>query len=543
MNQTDRKTLRQTKGRPFLRWSPNRWMFVLVMLSLIWRLVRYALDTPIWGDEAFIGVNFITRSFGELTGPLDHPQIVPAGFLWLEWIASRLLGTGEMALRFLPLVFGVTAAIVFWRFAPKIVAKRFAMAGVLIFAASYYPVRHSVEVKSYSLDLLIALVLTWQAWVLCHKPTRPLRWIVFTLCGVAAVWFSYPSVFIIAGAMCVLGYCLYQKRAGIAWYAGWALSGALMAGSFLAMYKLVAVGQDTHHAGIEELKGWASAFPPLTNPVGLIEWFIRAHTGNMFAYPFGGNHYGSTATFLLVIIGIIAMWRTRQRLALMLLLSPFSFMFIAAAMKKYPYGDSARVEQHIAPAACLLAGAGLVALLNHGWKKRGVVTGMRVTGIVMLVILGIGVARDVREPYKKVSDKVARQLAKDLAAQTRPGDRWVFFCSIDGTDQAPSFIPWGGSFARLRYDLLQYRPDGIALDWAPPADAVPQPKPGTTTWLFVYRDNDLKNNPFPAERTQHYLDAVNAHLGAPTLAEYPMQEDDELLKVYRYRNPSDKDGQ
>ena len=516
-------------------------MLVLVMLSLLWRLIRYGLNCPIWGDEAFIAVNFITRSFSELTGPLDHPQIVPAGFLWIEWLVSRLLGTGAMALRLLPLLFGMAAAVVFWRLAPRLVAKRFAMAGVLIFAASYYPVRHSVEVKSYSLDLLIALVLIWQAWVMCDKPTSMARWIGFTLCGVVAVWFSYPSVFIIGGSMCVLVYCLHQQRTAIGWYFGWALSGALMAGSFLAMWQLIAVGQEVHHEGIHQLRGWASAFPPMSSPTGLITWFFRAHTGNMLAYPIGGNHGGSTLTFILVILGIIAMWRTRQRLALMLLLSPFPFMFLAAALKKYPYGDSARVEQHIAPAACLLAGAGLVALLNHGWKKRGAVTGMRVAGIVMLIILGCGVFRDVREPYKKLSDKVARQLAQDLSEQTGPNDRWVFFCSIQGTDQAPSFVPWGGSFARLRYDMLQYRPAGITIDWAPPAEAIPLPEQGSTTWLFIYRDNDQKMNPFPTEQAQRYLDTVNASLGEPLLAEYPLKEDDELLKVYRYGNTSGKE--
>jgi len=61
----------------------------LVLASLLWRLVRYGVVFPMWGDEAFIAVNFITRSFGELAGPLDHPQIVPVGFFrtirgWLE---------------------------------------------------------------------------------------------------------------------------------------------------------------------------------------------------------------------------------------------------------------------------------------------------------------------------------------------------------------------------------------------------------------------------------------------------------------------------
>lgn len=90
-----------------------------------------------------------------------------------------MLGTGEYALRLLPVVAGMAAVLVFWRLAPKMVGRRQAMAAVVILAASYYPVRHSVEVKSYRLDLLVALAMLWQAWALCRAPksaarTRPI---------------------------------------------------------------------------------------------------------------------------------------------------------------------------------------------------------------------------------------------------------------------------------------------------------------------------------------------------------------------------------
>lgn len=542
MNQPDRRRRGGKTGRPILRWPPHRWVMVLIAVSLIWRFVRYGLCFPMWGDEAFIAVNFITRSFGELIGPLDHPQIVPVGFMWMQWLVSRVVGTGELALRLLPIIAGAASVLVFWRMAPKMIGRRQAMAAVAIFAASYYPVRHSVEVKSYSLDLLIALALIWQAWVLCGAPRSVVRGIVFFVFGAAAVWFSYPAVFIIGGAMFVLGYRLYEERVPAGWYAGWVVGGAVMAGSFLAMWKLVAVGQEVHHEGIHELRGWASAFPPMDSITGFISWFFRAHTGNMLAYPIGGNHGGSTATFCLIIFGVIALWRTGQRLVLVLLLSPLPLMFLAAALKKYPYGDSARVEQHIAPAACLLAGAGLVAFLNHGWKKRGVVTGMQIVCVVMVGIIAYGIVRDVLEPYKKVSDRVALQLVRDLAVQTKPGDQWVVFGSLGGTDYAPDFLPWGGSLARFRYDMLQYGPEGLTIDWALPPEDVPAPTGGSTTWLFVYHDNDADNNPFPQALADRYLDAVIKRLGEPTREEYHLKEDVEQVDVYRFGSDAAGDG-
>jgi Dolichyl-phosphate-mannose-protein mannosyltransferase len=535
MNQPDRRSGGVKTGRSLLRQPPHRWVLVLVAASLCWRLIRYGLCFPMWGDEAFIAVNFITRSFGELIGPLDHPQIVPVGFLWAQWLLTRIVGTSEFALRLLPILAGIASMLVFWRLAPKMVGRRQAMAAVVIFAASYYPVRHSVEVKSYSLDLLVALVLLWQVWGLCQTPRSMARWFVFFISGIMAVWCSYPSVFIIGGGMFVLGYRLYQKRVPVGWYASWVVGGAAMAGSFLAMWGLVAVGQAVHHEGIHELRGWASAFPPMDSLTGFIAWFFRAHTGNMLAYPVGGNHGGSTATFCLIIFGIIALWRTGHRLVLALLLSPIPLMFIAAVVRKYPYGDSARVEQHIAPAACLLAGVGLVAFLNHGWKKRGVVTGMQIASIGMLCIIAYGIVRDVREPYKKESDLVALQTVQAYAEQASPGDTWVVFGTLGEVDHAPDFLPWGGSLARFRYDILQYGPQGVDILWAPTAEDVPVPAGESTTWLFVYHDNDVENNPFPQELADRYLDTVTGRLGAPEREVYALKEEGEQVAVYRFQ--------
>jgi 4-amino-4-deoxy-L-arabinose transferase-like glycosyltransferase len=523
-----------TVKRPVLRWPPHRWALVLVLASLAWRLIRYGLVFPMWGDEAFIAVNFITRSFGELSGPLDHPQIVPVGFLWVQWLASRLLGTSELALRLLPVLAGMVCVLVFWRLAPRMVGRRQAMAAVVIFAASYYPVRHSVEVKSYSLDLLIALCLLWQAWSLMQAPRTPWRWVVFTLCGAAAVWASYPAVFIIGGSMFVLVYQLMQGRKPVPWLAGWVVSGLVMAGSFFAMWQLVAVGQAINHEGIHELRGWASAFPPMDSPVGLVVWFFRSHTGNMLAYPVGGNHGGSTVTFFLIIFGIIAMWRTGHRAALCLLLSPVPLMFLAAALKKYPYGDSARVEQHIAPAACLLAGAGLVALLHHGWKRRGAVTGMQIISVVMLCIITYGVIRDVRQPYKKESDLVSLHTVRGLADRSNAGDQWVVFGSLVDQDQAPNMVPWGGSLARFRYDLLQHGHESRSILWAPMSDDVPVPGPGSVTWLLMYHDNDQETNPFPQEQAKRYLETVKGRLGEPQVETFLLKEDSEEVVIYRF---------
>ena len=55
-----------------------------VLLGVMLRVVTFALNFPLWGDEAFVAANFISRGYLDLLRPLDYSQICPLLFLWLE---------------------------------------------------------------------------------------------------------------------------------------------------------------------------------------------------------------------------------------------------------------------------------------------------------------------------------------------------------------------------------------------------------------------------------------------------------------------------
>jgi hypothetical protein len=82
---------------------------VTIVLGLLWRTVRYALAFPLWGDEAYVAVNILTRDLAGLARPLEFFQIVPPGFLWVEWLVVHGLGSGERALRLVPYLAGVVS--------------------------------------------------------------------------------------------------------------------------------------------------------------------------------------------------------------------------------------------------------------------------------------------------------------------------------------------------------------------------------------------------------------------------------------------------
>ena len=91
-----------------LSWTgPDRFLkatWVFVWLGVLLRVVTFALNFPLWGDEAFVAVNLITRGYRDLLRPLDYAQICPLLFLWLELTAVKLLGFSEWSLRLIPTI-------------------------------------------------------------------------------------------------------------------------------------------------------------------------------------------------------------------------------------------------------------------------------------------------------------------------------------------------------------------------------------------------------------------------------------------------------
>ena len=377
------------------------WTAVLLCLNFSWRVVRYGLAFPVWGDEAFVAVNLLTRTFPQLAQPLDHSQIVPLLFLWSEWSVAKIMGYGEHALRLIPFLAGIGSLYLFYNLAFRMLGGHRALASLAIFAASFYPVRHAAEIKPYSSDLLIALILLSIGWRLNEDPERRGHWLALALTSAVGVWASYPAVFVGGGIVLVFTLkALLANSRKVLFYV--LLTGLALLLSFSAMYIVFGRGQAEAGTYLVTMKTWNFAFPPVTEPWTLPIWFVKVHTGNMFAYPNGGHNGGSTATFLLFLAGIIALWR-RHRTTVLLLLSPLPLMFIAAAFYKYPYGGSARVALHVAPMVCLLAGSGLVALLMKYFKTTMALRTLHSTYAICSLVIVIAILRRLCAPVQKRS--------------------------------------------------------------------------------------------------------------------------------------------
>jgi hypothetical protein len=393
-------------GGPLEPGRERRLLLILLFLGVAVRSVRYFLRFPLWDDEANLLASFLDRGWLELLDPLDHRQAAPPLFLWIEKAAMEVLGWSELSLRLFAYLASLASLLLFHRLAGSLLVGRARVFAVGLFAVSYPCIRYAAEAKQYAGDLLVSLVVLVlvDAWV--RRPERTAPLLALAPVALVAPWLTHPAAFILGGAVLFL-LARARRVAAPARVALPALAlGVLLVVSFAGVYMLV-YGPASASDGDWLASYWKNAMPPMSTPWLIPLWLVEVHAGEMLAYPFGGRNFGSAATLLACLAGGVALWRSERRWLLGLLLAPAGLQMLAAALGRYPYGDAFKFALHLAPAICLLAGAGL-ALLARAPRERT----LRVV-LAVLVLAGAGsIARDVARPRKAASDEEQRGFAR-----------------------------------------------------------------------------------------------------------------------------------
>ncbi len=528
---------RRSAGRPASgglerRRGLLRLLTASIGLGLAWRVARYAACPPLWGDEAFIAANLLTRDFAGLLRPLDYYQIAPVGFLWAELAAIRGLGASEWALRLPAFLAGLASLGLFAGLAGRMVDRRSALMAVAIFAASFYPVRHATEVKPYATDLFLSMATTALAWSIARRGESPGRWLAMTGVVAVGVWFSYPLIFVAGGVGLFLAGQISRRPSwrGAAWCSAF---GVASVASWLVMYLGVARPQSRAAPFYTALTTWQGAFPPWSRPWRLPAWVLDVHTGNMLAYPNGGNHFASLATTILVGAGVVALIRARRPALPALLLSPLLPTLAASTFHLYPYGTSARTSLYMAPGFCLLAGVGLVGLVRRYVPGRNRPRAWRAATAAFASMIGVAAVVNVAWPYKNFEDVANRARVVELDALARPGDLWVV---LDGLAEMPPpeilmTAHWIQQAAEVRSNILARA--SVPVRWNPkPAEVVPAP--AGRTWLVVHRCGYPK---FAEDQLAAHRETLGRRLGTPVYRKFPLAIPGESLEAYEFPAP------
>jgi mannosyltransferase len=119
-------------------------------------VVRFVTVSELWLDEAQT-VAIARLPLGELAEGLRHDGAPPLFYVLLHvWMS--VFGESNLAVRFLPGLFGVAALPLTWLAARRLGGRSVAWAAVLLLTASPFAVRYATEARMYSLVVVLVLL-------------------------------------------------------------------------------------------------------------------------------------------------------------------------------------------------------------------------------------------------------------------------------------------------------------------------------------------------------------------------------------------------
>ena len=351
------------------------WLFII--LGVVLRLRQYLADRSLWHDEANLAINLIERTFSGLTQPLDYEQGAPIGFLFIEKLILVVLGNKDYILRLFPLISGLLALYLIY-----LVARRyFGMTGlfaVLVFAISWPLIYYSSELKQYSSDALFSLLLIYLAFRCFDEHERFIDFFLLGITGLIAIWTSHPSAFILAGIglTLVVDKLIKKAYAPLTWTLG---LGILWIAALAAVY-FVSLRYLAANSFLQDY--WHHSFMPLP-PWSNLDWFGKTYLLLMDAIFGFDSSYLTIICSVLALIGVISLFYRNRNIAMMIIL-PFGFALIAAALQKYPLDD--RFMLFLVPLFILLMAEGLGQIYLSSRKLNGTLA-MTIFGLIAILML------------------------------------------------------------------------------------------------------------------------------------------------------------
>ncbi len=310
--------------------SPAFIWFVLVCGAVI-RIISYLKNRPLDRDEAIVVIKVLDSTIGTLLDPVHGRQGDPLGYLALLRMAVVFLGRTEFALRLPSLLLSLAALGVFVKYSRVFLPVRLVPMGCVLFAASSPAIWFASSAKQYQGDLLITMIIS--LLFLSFSKGFSSRMIVAYCCAAAAVWFSYPVVFLAAGFTTYYGIrCLTDRD----WKSFSVLSGgvSLFLLSFFICFKTSmtgVVGTGTHF-----YDHWSTlnSYPP--NPFNLPVSFNWYAVYCYWLFVQTGRFFTPIPVFLLALVGV-AVLAKKSRHDFFVLLLPVLWLFAAGLMHYYPF--------------------------------------------------------------------------------------------------------------------------------------------------------------------------------------------------------------
>ncbi|MEB3280802.1 MAG: glycosyltransferase family 39 protein [Lyngbya sp.] len=394
------------------------WSIGFVIFGVLVRLVQYLNNRSLWFDEANLALNIVNRSYLQLLSPLDNNQAAPPGFLWIEKLSIQVFGNTEYALRLFPFIAGIVSLVALFLFAERYASKWAAPIAIDLFSSLPYIVYYGTELKQYSSDIMIALLLSLLLIPVRYKLLSTSQILVFSVLGGIAIWISHPAIFTLGGLE--LAYLITapkQQRKALLFnripiYLTWLFS-------FGCLYFLT-ISNTLNNDNL--LESWKARYP---QSIFDILWLLDA-LGRFFYRPLGFIGVIDGVAILAFIVGCVACYR-RNRIIFMSLTAPVVATLIASYLHKYPFRE--RLILFLVPFFLILIAEGVVFLISQTSKPKKWVKGFGVFVLIALLIHPITSSTSLI--FKPELKQEVRPVIEYIKSNQQPGDQiYVYFKGI-----------------------------------------------------------------------------------------------------------------
>lgn len=345
----------------------SSWLIISVGLGL--RLWHYLENRSLWREEAKYAVSILSRSFKEI---FYYIQVVPdqsldaLGFYLTEKAAVVLFGPSEYALRLYPLICSVISLFLFFHLAKLYLKPKTALIALGFFACSDALIYFAAEVKPYSSDVMMCLILLLNFERARRLGFNPKSMLTLSMLGAGVIWFSNVSLFVLAA----VGVCLADQIISFKYYkripsfigvvSVWLVS-------FIVLYLVAFSHLVQSHYVWSAIKGKFSHAPFWSGP--MLDWVIQV-SQLMFENPAGFPF--SLVASITFLTGLQAMARKNmERFSLIII--PFLIVFIMGCFKLYPVFG--REILFLCPMIYIFIAAGL-GWLGERFGKAGMVVSL-----------------------------------------------------------------------------------------------------------------------------------------------------------------------
>ncbi len=190
-----------------IKFSSQQLGVAILLFGIVLRLIVFGQNRSLFIDEANLARNIVEKDFIAFFQVLDYDQYAPPLFLCISKVFTLLFGANEWALRVWPLLAGMLSLWLLLQ-----IGRQLRLTGLALLipitwmALSALFVRYHTEVKQYSSDAMIALLLIYLLlrYRLHDNESKVSQlpssfYIIWGVIGCLAPWLSMSSVFVLFG--------------------------------------------------------------------------------------------------------------------------------------------------------------------------------------------------------------------------------------------------------------------------------------------------------------------------------------------------------